>query len=907
VSSEDQRVETSGGAARSEDGQTAEGTRSVRAVHLPLTGGRCKRRPLGCSPSGRLNHAFGLVAAVAFALAGCAAGAVLAQTPPGSPAPPLQISGVYPHLAAFNQPDEPKERPRHGEAGIGAVVPWAERLWFLTYPQHKTTGSNDKLYEVDAQLNVVVRPESVGGTHACRMIHRESQQLILGPYFIDRQRRVRAVDLHQLRGRMTAVFRHLTDPANWVYFYDMEGALYEVNVRTLQVRKLFDKPVPGWHGKGGYTGQGRVVLANNGELGPADGYKHVLVGGPARGDEAGVLAEWDGRTWRIVERKQFCDVTGPGGLYGNPDDAPVWAIGWDRRSVILKLLDHGRWYTYRLPKASHTYDPKHGWYTEWPRIRELAPGRLALCMHGTLFDFPKGFCRANTAGVRPLCTHLRVIPDFCYWRGRVVLAADDASMMNNPLCGQAQSNLWFGTVEQLRRWGPAAGWGGPWLDDRVQSGQPSDPFLFAGYRWRCLHLTTRPRAPSTLRVPRCAEKFTVEPVPEELCGTVSLAVRRGDYHRPAPGYSFGVDRDVVVFLAVDDRGQPELDGSWQPTGLKLRWNGYTDTVYRKTFPAGRVEVPGRRRPHRPGAYPLPNLVFVRPTTGRLQDLHLTDLPRNLQPTLTRVPAAAQFSSPEPVRVTVQLDRRGDGTWTTYKTLVVPPEGYAFEVFPPELQAEWVRLKTDRDCRLTAYFHYWSPRATPRTAPSPQTAPKRKPSGADGSTAASRRDEPRLFAGLADADRPVDYVGGLIRPAAHNRSLQWLRDVVDAEGRLVERGRYVEVDLQGRHALRFDDGVPSRADEVRQVAAVRWDFRVDAASVVVTDHRGRRFRLPKGPSCFDRPFPTGWPRGIREVATERYLASIHGTFYEIPRVGTTALPDFERLKPVCSHNKLIVDF
>ena len=50
-----------------------------------------------------------------------------------------------------------------------------------------------------------------------------------------------------------------------VYFYDMEGALFEVNVHSLAVKKLFQKPIPGWHGKGGYTAQNKLILANNGE------------------------------------------------------------------------------------------------------------------------------------------------------------------------------------------------------------------------------------------------------------------------------------------------------------------------------------------------------------------------------------------------------------------------------------------------------------------------------------------------------------------------------------------------------------------------------------------------------------------------------------------------------------------
>jgi hypothetical protein len=68
-----------------------------------------------------------------------------------------------------------------GECGTGAVVPWADRLWVITYGPHLLNGSDDKLYEIDAELNRVTRPESVGGTPANRMIHRESNQLSIGP------------------------------------------------------------------------------------------------------------------------------------------------------------------------------------------------------------------------------------------------------------------------------------------------------------------------------------------------------------------------------------------------------------------------------------------------------------------------------------------------------------------------------------------------------------------------------------------------------------------------------------------------------------------------------------------------------------------------------------------------------
>ena len=254
--------------------------------------------------------------------------------------------------------------------------------------------------------------------------------------------------------------------------------------------------MPGWHGKGGYTSQGRLVIANNGESAVGKKKREFLVGDAAKNDdEAGVLAEWDGKTWRIVERKQFLDVTGPGGIYGAPDDkSPLWSIGWDRRSVIVKLLDAGKWYTFRVPKASHCYDPKHGWYTEWPRIREVVPGTLDDGHARHVLRFPGRRSRpARRADCGRLPATCATSPTSAHWNGRLILASDDASIMQNPMVGQSQSNLWFGSMEQLPGFGPRSGWGGPWDMDAVAANEPSDPFLFAGFERRVVHLAHRGR------------------------------------------------------------------------------------------------------------------------------------------------------------------------------------------------------------------------------------------------------------------------------------------------------------------------------------------------------------------------------------------------------------------------------
>jgi hypothetical protein len=658
-----------------------------------------------------MNHRLIRFAALNIFLLLTTPGAMLAAEP--QPAEPVSVSGIYPHLAMFNH---------QGECGIGAVVPWAEKLWVITYPPHLTKGSpEDKLYAIGSDLTMDIRPESVGGTHANRMIHRESNQLVIGPYFVDEHGGVRAVDLSKLVGRMTATARHLTDPANKVLFFDMEGAVYEVDVKTLAVNKLFVRAAPGAHGKGAYTAQGRLVVSNNGEVvvNKAKPAAPEVADPKTDPEAAGALAEWDGKAWRVVERREFTDVTGPGGILGSPDDkSPLWSIGWDKRSVLLMLLDGGQWHRYRLPKASQAYDAKHGWYTEWPRIREIEPAaggkpaRLMMDMHAMFYDFPATFSAANTAGITPIASHLRYVPDFCGWNGKLVMAADDCSVMQNPMAGQSQSNLWFGSADELKTWGPKTGWGGVWMNDAVKAGQASDPFLFNGFDQRVLHLA--------------------------------------------------------------------------------------------------------------------------------------------------------HDAKEDVTFTVEVDAKGDGKWAELATAKVPASGYGFHVFPPGAAGQWVRVKADRDCRATAYFHY-TDAATPAAT--------------DGAA----------FKGLADVGA-ADAVAGLVRPAKDNRNLQFLG--------VSPGGKYLEVDEK----LTFSSAPEWRADEVRKLCEIKPEFSVDAASVIFT-RDGKRYRLPKGDAAFDKPFAFGWPRAIREVQSERYLLNIHGTLYELPRDKEYAA----YLKPIASHHKQIADF
>jgi len=418
------------------------------------------------------------------------------------------IGGIYPSLAYYNG---------HGECGTGAVCPWAGSLWLVTYGPHCPVGGSDKLYQVTPDLKLVTRPESVGGTHADRMIHRESQQLFIGTYLVDKDGKVRTIPIHTMPGRLTGAARHLTDPKNKIYVTDMEEALYELDVNSLETftlirdghnagdfnwlfKELKVQPPKGWseaeasdlfgyHGKGTCSGFGRVFYANNGWYCP-EAMRNPAI-------PAGALADWQPgrRNWNLIRPNQFTDITTRDGVYGNehPDTNPIWAMGWDAKSVILSVTTNGRyWVDYRLPKGSHSYDGAHGWNTEWPRIREIGnPDIFLATMHGTFWKFPSDFRPGHARGVRPRSNYLKVVGDFCAWNGKVVLGCDDSAMnefmntrsVKGKIKGPAKShsNLRFVDEAELDRMGPAIGNAIVWNREDVTAGGRSVPYLLAGY------------------------------------------------------------------------------------------------------------------------------------------------------------------------------------------------------------------------------------------------------------------------------------------------------------------------------------------------------------------------------------------------------------------------------------------
>ncbi len=365
--------------------------------------------------------------------------------------------------------------PLRSESGIGALMPWADALWAVTYNSHTyKTGTGLGLYRIDENLNIE-RIHVSNGTYANRLVHKQSNQLIIGPYVIDMAGKFRVIEA-LVNDRLTATMTHLADPANRVYMLSMEGMFYEMDVSTLKPTLLYDlvkeldirKPP---HFKGGFTGQGRVVVANNTYT--------------TWNEREGRLAEWDGKQWTILSRTPHMEAAGRANM-GNA----VFTTGWDEASALFTVLIDGEWRRYRLPKASHTFDQY--WQTEWTRIREVETERFLMDCHGMFYELSPMIFEKAVWGVRPISTHLRVIPDFCGFRGFFVMAGNETTPNQdvNPVVGQPQSGIWFGKTDDLWQFGKPKGWGGPWRRAKLRAGQASDPFLMTGFDKKVLHLKT---------------------------------------------------------------------------------------------------------------------------------------------------------------------------------------------------------------------------------------------------------------------------------------------------------------------------------------------------------------------------------------------------------------------------------
>lgn len=128
---------------------------------------------------------------------------------------------------------------------------------------------------------------------------------------------------------------------------------------------------------------------------------------------------------------------------------------------------------------------------------------------------------------------------------------------------------------------------------------------------------------------RQSDRHQLTSVPEELIGTYAVAVNRGNGMKPGRGYQFRISNRSEVYLLVHDRGETDIPDSWEKTGLNTQWDSqYTDTVYRKVFEPGVVDIPPHNGKASNGWYGVPHTALVRDISGSPVVVQITDLPKN---------------------------------------------------------------------------------------------------------------------------------------------------------------------------------------------------------------------------------------------------------------------------------------
>ena len=368
---------------------------------------------------------------------------------------------------------------RRTEAGIGAMMPWADKLWFVNYPDGYPDGEGMGLWSMgNDQVPTLVAEGNY--CDAGRIIY--SDILFIGHWAITTAGVVTAISGFAATDRIAAYAKS----GGGLYALTMGGVIYSVNASTL-VATVANSNIESSLSISGQA-HGKAFW------GHSDGIHYFAALNMEDGN--GRLAAWNKNTntWTNLDANNGSWIE-IGGCY--EFNQHVFAFGHDDLSGLMWVFDgqtYGPPKKFRLPLASDQM--KAGYQQEWMRLRAVETERNLLDHHGMWYqlspvltgtdvgttDFPR---------MEPIARHMRTIPDFTNWNGRFVLGGNETSpQFGNmwPNTGQPQSGLMFLALDDIWGWGKPVGNGFWYRNASVSSGDVAWPMLMRGFDKKSLHL-----------------------------------------------------------------------------------------------------------------------------------------------------------------------------------------------------------------------------------------------------------------------------------------------------------------------------------------------------------------------------------------------------------------------------------
>lgn len=367
------------------------------------------------------------------------------------------------------------------EAGIGAVIPWAGKLWFNTYPAENGQGARVGLWSMDSTLTPTLeRSSSV--TSAARVV--ANNLLFISRFVIDTNGAISDITGFSANMRPAGYCVTGTGAQTYVWALSMMGEVWRITTTAPYTATLVADNTA--LNLGAAQPHGKAIWGKGSELFFA-----------LNGDGGGRLAKYDTGTGAttVLSSGDWPWIEVAGSFDGNGPASTFYAVGHDRKSVRLWMFPGGSTpVKFRLPLPSR--QQLDGWQHEWMRIRQVETERFLMHAYGGFYQLSISTSDKTGTGfplVEPVCNTARTVTDFASWGGYLVLGSNQNTPQAGnkyPTAGQSDSGLLLTTTDELWSYGKPHG-EGLWYDNEaVSASAKSEPMLIRGYGQRSLFIST---------------------------------------------------------------------------------------------------------------------------------------------------------------------------------------------------------------------------------------------------------------------------------------------------------------------------------------------------------------------------------------------------------------------------------